>query len=387
MSEEHAPELHGLLDMVMVRKRKSQVLTQLPPKRRSRVMLSLRPSELKKVAKIMRSLEDARSLSGFESMDSMAGDGVDGGGAGADTFMEAFRLVADAKMGAVCEWLETSLFDEASFDTSRKAIIFAHHHTVHNKLGELCRARLPSDAWTQITGKTDAADRDVELRRFQTDPRCRFAILAVSAFGHGLNLAVADTAVFAELCWTPATLEQAEARIHRIGQKASSANVYYLTAGEGRHSPDAIVFSRLVRKARNVDEVVDGGDGHSARSLEAARVNRQTPRHESGAEGAADGAAGSAATSNPAGWSSSAAHSLEQSPRRAREENTDADEHADEPAAARRRLELGSAAVTSPYFGSAPSGAATAPGSSVTAPWELSDDDDESAAGSARAHS
>ena len=64
-----------------------------------------------------------------------------------------------------------------------------------------------------------------------------------------------------------------------------------------------------------------------------------------------------------------------------------ADEHADEPAAARRRLELGSAAVTSPYFGSAPSGAATAPGSSVTAPWELSDDDDESAAGSARAHS
>ena len=47
----------------------------------------------------------------------------------------------------------------------------------------------------------------------------------------GLNLSCADKACFAELCWTPATLEQAEARVHRMGQQASHVNVYYLLGG------------------------------------------------------------------------------------------------------------------------------------------------------------
>ena len=64
------------------------------------------------------------------------------------------------------------------------------------------------------------------------------------------QLACADTAVFAELCWNR-PLEQAEARIHRMGQKASHVNVYYLTAGEGDKSPDSAMFGALV-KSRGV---------------------------------------------------------------------------------------------------------------------------------------
>ena len=90
-------------------------------------------------------------------------------------------------------------------------------------------------------------------------PRCRFAVLALTACGVGLNLACADTAVFVELCWTPSMLEQAEARVHRMGQKASHVSIYFLTAGEGSDSPDSAMFGALVNKSRAAARVVDGG--------------------------------------------------------------------------------------------------------------------------------
>ena len=62
LSDEHGDELHGLLNRVMVRKRKEDVLHELPPKRRCRVVLQLKPSELKAVEKQMRRLEDRLSL-------------------------------------------------------------------------------------------------------------------------------------------------------------------------------------------------------------------------------------------------------------------------------------------------------------------------------------
>ena len=69
-------------------------------------------------------------------------------------------------------------------------------------------------------------------------------------------LAVADTCVFAELCWVPSAREQAEARIHRMGQQSSSVPVYYIVAG-GPASPDEVMFNTLARKADTVSRVVD----------------------------------------------------------------------------------------------------------------------------------
>ena len=90
------------------------------------MVLTLRPSELKPVAAQMGKM---RALEG----------GLDGGGDGDEEglpspeVMKVFKLLADAKVGAVKEWIEATLFDEGSFDSSRKALIFAHHHSVHQE--------------------------------------------------------------------------------------------------------------------------------------------------------------------------------------------------------------------------------------------------------------
>ena len=86
-----------------------------------------------------------------------------------------------------------------------------------------------------------------------------FAVLALTACGVGLNLSCADTACFAELCWNPATLEQAEARVHRMGQQSSHVNVYYLLGGDEEESPDSVMFRALVKKSRAAARAVDGG--------------------------------------------------------------------------------------------------------------------------------
>ena len=60
----------------------------------------------------------------------------------------------------------------------------------------------------------------------------------------GLTLTSASLVVFAELDWTPGTLEQCEDRAHRIGQR-DVVHVHYLVATS---SLDDWVWSALSKK-------------------------------------------------------------------------------------------------------------------------------------------
>lgn len=269
----HRPhELKQILDRVQVRRRKEEVASQLPPKVRRVVRLALEPKEYAPVRALMEQSREAL----------LANDGtpsVEG--------MQAFRALAEAKGKAVVDWLDATVFGAAKADLSAgKLLIFAHHHALHDVLaGALAhKERCGPSGFARVTGKTPAAEREAAVLRLREDPACLVGLLSLQACGAGLNLAVADRVVFAELCWAPADLEQAEARAHRIGQAHAQVTCYYLLAcpagarNPQAPSPDEIMFDTLQNKATTIDLVVDGGAVDAASTMRGAQHEPAPPR-------------------------------------------------------------------------------------------------------------
>jgi superfamily II DNA or RNA helicase len=69
----------------------------------------------------------------------------------------------------------------------------------------------------RIDGST--TNRAAVLSRFREDPEVSVLLLSLKAGGVGLNLVEADHVVFLDPWWNPAVEKQAEDRVHRIGQE------------------------------------------------------------------------------------------------------------------------------------------------------------------------
>lgn len=83
------------------------------------------------------------------------------------------------------------------------------------------------------------------MRKFQK------LILKFLTGNAGITLTAASKVIFAELDWNPATLDQAEARAHRIGQ-TEEVNVYYLLAPS---TADDIIWGILENKEKTLKEI------------------------------------------------------------------------------------------------------------------------------------
>ena len=72
-------------------------------------------------------------------------------------------------------------------------------------------------------------DRPQRIERFQTDPTIPVFLISLKAGGSGLNLTAADTVIHFDPWWNPAVEDQASDRAHRIGQQ-KVVTVYRLVA-------------------------------------------------------------------------------------------------------------------------------------------------------------
>ena len=69
-----------------------------------------------------------------------------------------------------------------------------------------------------ITGGMDQSTRSARIRSFERDLSRRVMVLSLRAGGTGLNLTAASRVVHFDRWWNPAVEAQAEDRVHRIGQ-------------------------------------------------------------------------------------------------------------------------------------------------------------------------
>jgi SWI/SNF-related matrix-associated actin-dependent regulator 1 of chromatin subfamily A len=94
----------------------------------------------------------------------------------------------------------------------------------------------------------------VQVARFQEDPECRLIVCSLDAAGIGITLTAASNVAFLEMGWTPATHDQAEDRVHRIGQH-NAVTAWYLLAAD---TIDERIAAVVERKRRLVRAASDG---------------------------------------------------------------------------------------------------------------------------------
>jgi SNF2 family DNA or RNA helicase len=158
--------------------------------------------------------------------------------------IEALKQVsARGKLEAVTEWIDNFL------ESEEKLVVFATHKEIIQAITEKYKCK-------SITGETATEERQRIVEDFQENKETKLIVLNLKAGGVGLTLTQASNLIFVELGWTPADHQQAEDRIHRIGQK-NVANIYYFL---GKDSIDEYIYQVLQDKKQVVNATTEGGE-------------------------------------------------------------------------------------------------------------------------------
>src|SRR4029079_3090826 len=138
---------------------------------------------------------------------------------------------------------QTVNFVKDLLDPDLQVVVFAHHREVVNGVNDALSG-YPTFA---ILGDTDPKQRQAAVNGFQSG-KLRCLVLSILAASVGITLTAARIAVFAELFWTGNSLEQAQARIRRIGQK-NFCTYYFL---QYPNSIDQTIYGSVRSKERVV---------------------------------------------------------------------------------------------------------------------------------------
>jgi len=154
-------------------------------------------------------------------------------------------LAGEGKLTAIYEWLDTFL------DTTKdKVVIFGHHKIVIDSIAEYLKKKKIKFASRRYVKPQFAQE---EIVKFQEDAKCRVYLGSTIADGAVITLTAANTVVFAELEWVPALHAQASDRVLRIGQNASSINIYYFISS---NTVDELIWKTFERKSKMTTAVL-----------------------------------------------------------------------------------------------------------------------------------
>ena len=196
---------------MMLRRTKSDVLPQLPPKRR--LVQEIDWDDTVYREQLMPVIDSLKALRG--ETDAARRAIIE------DSISQTERRATGiAKAPYVCACVRTML------DAGEKVLLFAHHHAVM----DIYKTELKKYNPVFITGRESERAKDNALSDFMTGRTdiCCISLRAAS----GLNLQRASCVVFGEMDWSPAVHSQAEDRAHRIGQR-DSLLCYYLVSPRG----------------------------------------------------------------------------------------------------------------------------------------------------------
>ena len=223
-----------------VRRTKKQVLPQLPAKRHDTVPVLLsneheyRLAESDVIAWLQTLPLDLRTIDAKVAAALRAEQLV--------RLNNLRQLAATGKLPTALAWISDFLA------SGEPLVVFAEHVAIQRAVME----RFPKAL--HILGADSSPQRQVAVDAFQDEEGPQLIVCSMKAASQGITLTRASNVAFLELDWTPARHDQAEDRLHRIGQD-SAVTAWYLLAP---NTIDETMAELLERKRSLIDAVTDG---------------------------------------------------------------------------------------------------------------------------------
>lgn len=240
-------ELQNVLQPLMLRRLKRDVLSEvLPPKTRKVVLLDKNRTLPCSGIETPLSSSSGSVAKTWESVSRNLASGVEGGSLSGQV-LQLYQQAGMTKLKQVCQYML-----RLCVDPTNKVLVFGHHKQVLSGV-QSCLQQV-GIAHIFVDGQITGSDRATLLSRFEAENELRVAVLSLNAVGQGATLTSANHCVFAELSWTPGQLLQAEDRLHRLGQKRPT-HVHYLI---GCDSLDEALWPLLEKKLAATSKCLDG---------------------------------------------------------------------------------------------------------------------------------
>lgn len=154
------------------------------------------------------------------------------------------NISARGKLNEVFEYV-----DEIT-EAGEKVVLFVHQKEIAIALLNKYKQAV------SVRGDDSMEQRDINVGKFQNDPRTNVIICSIQAAGVGITLTASSRVGMVELPWHAAHCDQCEDRCHRIGQKGSVEATYFL----GKDTIDEDIYEIIEKKraiANDVTGVVD----------------------------------------------------------------------------------------------------------------------------------
>jgi len=256
-----------VIDMGIVRRRKSDVAADIPARRIADIPVeldgeegrSIQAAERALIARLVdryhRVLQQRPDLSSEDAIRLVAAAELEESrqtSSGGDNVFTMVRRIGQAKATPAADYTVNLARNVG------KVVFFAKHIDVMDAAEE--HFRKAGLRTVSIRGDQTSKARQEAIDAFTNDPEVAVAVCSLTAAGVGVNLQAASNVVLAELSWTNAEQTQAIDRVHRIGQALPVTAWRIIAAGtlDGR-----------------ISELIDAKAGLAARALDGETVEAE----------------------------------------------------------------------------------------------------------------
>ncbi len=133
-------------------------------------------------------------------------------------------------------------------DSGQKVVVFSQYLEMISLIEKYLKKK--GIGFASIKGST--RDRSAQLKRFREDPACEVFVASLLAAGVGIDLTVASVVIHYDRWWNPAKENQATDRVHRIGQ-SRGVQVFKLVT---KHTIEEHIHDLIEKKKGLIEDII-----------------------------------------------------------------------------------------------------------------------------------